>query len=201
MRPLLAVAQGLDHGFHFVLLAIPGRPPQLPTLFVHIYAGHAALAACRHGKKEGGRRRGGRKGEEEGGRRKRTTERALLGGEFATSICDTIADAECGGRWSCCRAHARGYGAQTENGRRAAGRREEIIPYMNAFVRACDCAIRSAGRIDSDAGRSPFFLPIDNKEGTPRKQSCGLWPGPRVSSGLTRLLAERAPYATTLSLG
>ena len=45
------------------------------------------------------------------------------------------------------------------------------IPYMNAFVRACDCAIRSAGRIDSDAGRSPFFLPIDNKEGTPRKQS------------------------------
>ena len=23
-----------------------------------------------------------------------------------------------------------------------------------------------AGRIDSDAGRSPFFLPIDNKEGT-----------------------------------
>ena len=118
-----------------------------------------------------------------------------MGGEFATSICDTIADAECGGRWSCCRAHARGYGAQTENGRRAAGRREEIIPYMNAFVRACDCAIRSAGRIDSDAGRSPFFLPIDNKEGTPRKQSCGLWPGPRVSSGLGYTTLDTLHYS------
>ena len=122
-----------------------------------------------------------------------------MGGEFATSICDTIADAECGGRWSCCRAHARGYGAQTENGRRAAGRREEIIPYMNAFVRACDCAIRSAGRIDSDAGRSPFFLPIDNKEGTPRKQSCGLWPGLRVSSGLGYTLYSRYSPINPLS--
>ena len=74
---------------------------------------------------------------------------------------------------------------------------------MNAFVRACDCAIRSAGRIDSDAGRSPFFLPIDNKEGTPRKQSCGLWPGLRVSSGLgyTHTLLSILSLLETLEAG